>query len=826
MSPLVKDFLDKEKIPYVFFNMILETKEGHTLKKIKGIPTGWSKWNYDKCMDYNKGNSKSTNAMNINLSKSKYMIIDIDNKEKKEEYLKEYGNQWMSKSCRLKLPHLWRLKHIEDKNINKVDTINHIDLVYNNIFEFKESMIENINEGIPVFDKYPLTVKEKKVKEKKIQKKQTIKKEKKEKVKKKIKQLFKTINTIDKKKKEEIEEIAENIDIKYIDNYSDWIKIVWSLASIKNKELAEKISRKSSKFEIDKFNEIYDSYNGSITKGTIFYYSKESNEEKHMEIILSNIAIDDFLDTAGLARIFIKLKGDILVYKNNEFYIYHNKIWRKDSNLLILNNYVQKNITRYHKKMEMLIDNITYKKLMSFMNTNNEGDSDCDTDTEDNHEVKECKEAKAKITQLMCKNANKNGVYKTIGKYNTINDICKFIITEISILDYDHIKFDENPDLMPFKSNVYDLNVMEFREYEKEDYITLKVDYDYIKPSKKQIDIFDKLIKEILPDEEVRHNYIQLLSTGLYSRFVEKFIITNGGGGNGKTALHSTMKALLTNVFYYNAPVSIITEKKIKQGNNPEVAQMNLKKMIMYREPDDGVAINGGSMKELTGGDEINARMNYSNDTNTRLRGTHFFECNKKPLINGRIDRSISRRIIDILFQSTFTDNKEDYEDENKPFHFKANTYYKSKEFNEEYKHTLFLYLINFIKKFEEEKGYKVHEEFNLCEKVKERSEEYILSSDEKLEVIKTLIEKKEGEYISIKDLYDKIRTSDFYENLSKKERRDFNQKHFKDYIKNNEYINIDYKDKYQYSLDGVKTCRRHILLNYKFINEDDGFEE
>ena len=634
---LVKDFLDKEKIPYVFFNMILEEKEGHILKKIKGIPTGWSKWNYEKCMDYNKSNSKTTNAMNINLSKSKYMIIDIDNKEKKEEYLKEYGNQWISKSCRLKLPHLWRLKHIEDKNINKVDTINHIDLVYNNIFEFKDSMIENINEGIPIFDKYPLTVKEKKlkekkiqkeqtIKEKKIQKEQTIKKEKKEKFKKKIKQLEKTINTIEKKKTSEIEEIVENIDIKYIDNYSDWIKIVWGLASIKNKELAEKISRKSSKFEIDKFNEIYDSYNGSITKGTLYYYSKVSNEEKHMEIILSNIPIDDFLDTSGLARIFIKLKGDILVYKNNEFYIYHNKIWRKDTNLLILNNYVQKNITRYHKKMEMLINQITYKQLIS-MNTNND-------DIEDTSEMGETKEAKAKITQLMCKDPNKNGIYKTIGKYNIINDICKFIITEISILDYDHIKFDENPDLMPFKSNVYDLTIMEFREYEKEDYITLKVDYDYIKPTKKQIELFDKLIKQILPDEEVRHNYTQLLATGIYSRPVEKFIITNGGGGNGKTALHSTMKALLTNVFYYNAPVSIITEKKIKQGNNPEVAQMNLKKMIMYREPDDGVAINGGSMKELTGGDEINARMNYSNDTNTRLRGTHFFECNKKPLIN------------------------------------------------------------------------------------------------------------------------------------------------------------------------------------------------
>ena len=152
---LVKDFLDKEKIPYVFFNMILEEKEGHTLKKPKNIPNGWPKWNYEKCMDYNKSNSKTTNAMNINVAKSKYMIIDIDCSEKKEEYLKEYGNQWMSKSCRRKLPHLWRLKHIEDKNINKVDTINHIDLVYNNIFELKDSMIENINEGIPIFDKYP-----------------------------------------------------------------------------------------------------------------------------------------------------------------------------------------------------------------------------------------------------------------------------------------------------------------------------------------------------------------------------------------------------------------------------------------------------------------------------------------------------------------------------------------------------------------------------------------------------------------------------------------------------------------------------------------------
>ena len=76
--------------------------------------------------------------------------------------------------------------------------------------------------------------------------------------------------------------------------------------------------------------------------------------------------------------------------------------------------------------------------------------------------------------------------------------------------------------------------------------------------------------------------------------------------------------------------------------------------MIFYREPDsDKSKLCGATIKELTGGESINARMNYSNETSVKLVASHILECNAKPKIDGRKDESLSRRLMDIPFVST-----------------------------------------------------------------------------------------------------------------------------------------------------------------------------
>ena len=177
-----KEFCDIHKIPYITIGLKIN-KSG---KKIEGNPCKyfnkttinqkykyyfhdcetWTEWDYNRCMKFNNEfyDKKTCNALNINLTNSKFMIIDIDawDEEKDianeilvKQYLEDYGESNQSTSTRKKLPHLWRLKNENDKNTTKTGFKKGLDLIYTNVFEWIDSTIENYTEvkDIPDFDK-------------------------------------------------------------------------------------------------------------------------------------------------------------------------------------------------------------------------------------------------------------------------------------------------------------------------------------------------------------------------------------------------------------------------------------------------------------------------------------------------------------------------------------------------------------------------------------------------------------------------------------------------------------------------------------------------
>jgi P4 family phage/plasmid primase-like protien len=85
-------------------------------------------------------------------------------------------------------------------------------------------------------------------------------------------------------------ELGEILKEEYIDNYNDWLKILWSLKKEgeNNKELAREISKRSSKYDEESFEKIWDQYSAdeiTLTIGTFLYMAKESNKEEYLKII-------------------------------------------------------------------------------------------------------------------------------------------------------------------------------------------------------------------------------------------------------------------------------------------------------------------------------------------------------------------------------------------------------------------------------------------------------------------------------------------------------------------------------------------------------------
>ncbi len=294
-------------------------------------------------------------------------------------------------------------------------------------------------------------------------------------------------------------------------------------------------------------------------------------------------------------------------------------------------------------------------------------------------------------------------------------------------MEFDNIEFDNIPNMIPFKNKIYDLETHKFRNYRNNDFVLTKLSYDFIKPSNEQMKTVKQLFNQIFPNEDIRNDYKRILATTLFGRPVDKFIISNGSGGNVEPVLHELLiEALEESTLAYVAPVSVILSK-LKQGNNPEVASMNNKRLVVYREPAENETINIGTMKELTGCTTINARMNYSNDTKTTLKATHILEANKTPKMKGQMDNSIRRRIIDIKFESTFTSDEDLL---NEPNHFPVVSYYRTQEFKDTYKYALIQYLSDFIKDFDKVNNDKVYENIKVSLITQQGTETYIQSSD------------------------------------------------------------------------------------------------
>ena len=222
-------------------------------------------------------------------------------------------------------------------------------------------------------------------------------------------------------------------------------------------------------------------------------------------------------------------------------------------------------------------------------------------------------------------------------------------INEILInLNNDDIKF-------AFNNKIFDLKESKFIEPKPDFFISITCGYDFIEQDETENKkVIYELLKSIFPDQDILDLYLTILSSGLDGIPLEKFILANGSGGNGKGLLNEFIMSILGN-YSYVLPVNILLND-LKSGSNPEIANMNKKRLVLSREPDSNKNFNCATIKEITGGDQINARLNFSNDTKTNLNLTFILECNQKPKLN-EVNDALSRRILDIPFKNRFVDS-------------------------------------------------------------------------------------------------------------------------------------------------------------------------
>lgn len=591
----------------------------------------------------------------------------------------------------------------------------------------------------------------------------------------------------------EIKAHCDNIDIKYIDEYHLWTKLVWSLKSINDIDNAIYLSKRSSKYDEKVFYTVWNSTMDEISIGTIIYYSKLSNPEKFASIKSTNLS--KFLYNAChygtsefITQLFYEIyKEDFVAIEGEKNHYYYNGVLWKKTTLELRRKFTSKEFMKYFLEYSA-----------------NQGKEASNCDDED----------KMKRKLQLVKSATDVAI--SITKSCQITDFLKSIPMYIT----KEVEFEKKPHIFCFNNAVYDLKQMKFISTPvRDDYMTFSTGYDYSHPSDQEIKTLQDMFEKIFPDKAIRKLYLMILSTQLYGSTLEKFIMANGTGRNGKGFTNELMLHLLGE--YGMTGCNAILMSPLKLGGCPEIAQMKKKRGIIFREPSTDYNLNSCTIKDLTGGDTIPVRDLYSSNVNTPIKHTIILECNKRPNMSDDVDDAMLKRLIDIPFVASFTDDINEVDETNHIY--LGDSTVKEIQFKENHRCALFQILIMEWKDYYEA-GMKL-DPF-IPDVIKKRGQDYLTNSTPILALLKEKYDftPDNTQYIKIDDLFSMYKRSDNYLNMSKEMKRKITKKSFIEFCASNPFTRKYYKERIMID----KKPLYNILTNYieKSLEEEEEEEE
>ena len=543
------------------------------------------------------------------------------------------------------------------------------------------------------------------------------------------------------------------------DTYDNWIKVGMAIKnSVNNPDEAINLyiyySSKGSNYEgPEAIKRKYNSFkikNDGYGIGTIYKMALEDNKQRAISILSKNKL--QFLPT-DFCRFIKAMAGNRFFYKvtnnNYKLYSYNDKYWQTDE--ILLRSFISCELFELLK--DILVD--VYWKITN---------------------PRDFQTYKSKLDKLNTM-AFKKEIIETYKEYNAKYDI----------------EFDNKWWLFGFNNVVYDMQQRQFRDYEYDDYVSITTGYEWREPTNEEMATMWQLINSIMPIEAERNLFLQILATGIDGRCIEKFIIFNAAGGNGKGVINDIMLTMLGP--YGMIGNNNILFEKSKMGSNPEKANLHKKRYVVFREPDEADMFQNSVIKELTGGGQFSARGLYESETDKELNNTMICECNAKPAFRSSILKADIRRIIDIYFRSSFTTNENEIDPAN--FIFRANPEYKTKEFQQNHKFALFKILTEYHWIFYNDNGSIL----KLPESVQLRTNQYLENSSDLVKWFQFEYRQDDPEddisYTPVADIYNEFKLSDTYNTMNKKEKEKYTKFKFFEFIRTNIFFKKYYKDRH-----------------------------
>ena len=333
-----------------------------------------------------------------------------------------------------------------------------------------------------------------------------------------------------------------------------------------------------------------------ITKRSIMYWARQDAYDEYEKV--KKMTIDYFIEETILttteydfAMVLYYMFKDKYVCSsiiNKRWYVFKNHRWELDQGNTLRLAISKEMHSIYQDKIDVYV-----KENMSL-------------DPSDENQIK----IQGKI-QKLCELSNK--LKKTNDKNNIMKEAMELFY------DKDFIKnMDSNKWLMCFTNGVVDFKNKTFRDGYPQDYITKSTgvpfhDFDvYDKGNRESVEQILEFMEQLFPTATLNQYMWDHLASCLIGMKKEHvFNIYRGSGSNGKSILTDLMSQTLGE-YKGTVPITLVTEKRNSiGGTSSEVMQLKGVRYAVMQEPSKDAVINEGVMKELTGGDPIQARALY-----------------------------------------------------------------------------------------------------------------------------------------------------------------------------------------------------------------------
>ena len=219
-------------------------------------------------------------------------------------------------------------------------------------------------------------------------------------------------------------------------------------------------------------------------------------------------------------------------------------------------------------------------------------------------------------------------------------------------------ELDRDPYLLNTPSGVLDLRSGAVRPHDAGLYISKICNSEYTETC--PTPVWDRFLDDIFDGDREMIGFFQRAAgyslTGVTDEQCAFFAV--GSGRNGKTTAINVLLDIMGDYACNMQPDSLMVKPN---GNaiNSDIARLRGVRLASTVEPDEGMRLAEGLLKQLTGGDVVTARKLYGNEFEFRPQCKIWMATNHKPIIRGT-DLGIWRRIYIIPFDVQIPAHKVD----------------------------------------------------------------------------------------------------------------------------------------------------------------------